>query len=408
MGTDTPISALSTKSEAAVHLLQAELRTGDQPADRPDPRGARHEPRVVHRTAAEPVRSRRHGAAEAPRGAPADPDQRGPREDPLHRPLRGFFRHQDARHHLCRRPGRCRHGGGVAAPVRAGRSRRARPLQHHHPLRPHGRPLSHSDPRAAGDRGGAPSPGPQRPAHFGRAGRRDGRSARNAPFRLPGRLRRRGDQSVPRVRDAAAIAKDLPEPISGYEVDQALHQVDRQGPAEGHVEDGHLDLPVLLRRADLRRGRPFEGAFVEEFFFGTATTIEGAGLAEIAEETLAVTPTPSATRRCCGPRSTSAANTPIACAAKRTAGRRRRYRCCSTPCAATRATVHRLRQDAQRAERAVAHDPRPSASGRRRPKAGPVPLDEVEPAAEIVKRFSTGACPLARSRARRIRRSPSR
>ena len=37
---------------------------------------------------------------------------------------------------------------------------------------------------------------------------------------------------------------------------QALHQVDRQGPAQGHVEDGHLDLSVLLRRADFRRDRP--------------------------------------------------------------------------------------------------------------------------------------------------------
>ena len=36
---------------------------------------------------------------------------------------------------------------------------------------------------------------------------------------------------------------------------QALHQVDRQGTAQGDVEDGHLDLSVLLRRADLRRRR---------------------------------------------------------------------------------------------------------------------------------------------------------
>ena len=35
---------------------------------------------------------------------------------------------------------------------------------------------------------------------------------------------------------------------------QALHQVGRQGTAQGDVEDGHLHLPVLLRRADFRRG----------------------------------------------------------------------------------------------------------------------------------------------------------
>ena len=49
--------------EAAVHLLQAELRPGDEPADRSDPRRDRHEPRLDHRAAAEPVRPRRHRRA---------------------------------------------------------------------------------------------------------------------------------------------------------------------------------------------------------------------------------------------------------------------------------------------------------------------------------------------------------
>ena len=40
---------------------------------------------------------------------------------------------------------------------------------------------------------------------------------------------------------------------------QALHQGGLQGHPQGHVEDGHLDLPVLLRRADLRCDRPVEG-----------------------------------------------------------------------------------------------------------------------------------------------------
>ncbi len=69
--------------EAAFHLFQAELRPGDQPADRPDPRGAGDEPRLDHRAAAEPVRSRRHVEDQAPRSASADPDQRQPGKDPL-------------------------------------------------------------------------------------------------------------------------------------------------------------------------------------------------------------------------------------------------------------------------------------------------------------------------------------
>ena len=39
--------------EAALHLFQAELRPGHQPADRPDPRRAGDEPRLVHRSASE-------------------------------------------------------------------------------------------------------------------------------------------------------------------------------------------------------------------------------------------------------------------------------------------------------------------------------------------------------------------
>ena len=70
------------QAQAAAHLLQAELRAGDEPADRLDPRGARHEPRLVHRAAAEPARPRRHRQDQAARGVSADPDQRGPGAHP--------------------------------------------------------------------------------------------------------------------------------------------------------------------------------------------------------------------------------------------------------------------------------------------------------------------------------------
>ncbi len=58
----------------------------------------------------------------------------------------------------------------------------------------------------------------------------------------------------------ADMADEFPAEVDGYEAVQALHQVDRQGPAQGHVENGHFDLPVLLRRADFRRHRPLQGA----------------------------------------------------------------------------------------------------------------------------------------------------
>ena len=55
------------QAEAAVHLLQAELCAGHQPADRSDPRGAGDEPRLDHRAAAEPVRPQ--GPAPRPSGS---------------------------------------------------------------------------------------------------------------------------------------------------------------------------------------------------------------------------------------------------------------------------------------------------------------------------------------------------
>ena len=72
------------QAEAAVHLLQAELRAGDQPADRPDPRRAGDEPRLDHRAAAEPVRPRRHlahasGSKCASRSSPTRTSKRSAR-----------------------------------------------------------------------------------------------------------------------------------------------------------------------------------------------------------------------------------------------------------------------------------------------------------------------------------------
>ena len=137
-------------AEAALHLLQAEFCAGHQPADRSDPRGARDEPRLDHRAAAEPVRPAGHGLDQAARSAPADPDRCGPGKDPLDLRCRGHpFQVAHARHHL---PCRLRRGGdgaGARRTLRARRRRGARRRQHHHPVRPHGRLGPDSDPLAA-------------------------------------------------------------------------------------------------------------------------------------------------------------------------------------------------------------------------------------------------------------------
>ena len=65
---------------------------------------------------------------------------------------------------------------------------------------------------------------------------------------------------VPRARDAAALHQELPERPRRREGDLQLHQGDRQGSVEDHVEDGRVDLHVVLRRAAVRGDRPREVA----------------------------------------------------------------------------------------------------------------------------------------------------
>jgi glutamate synthase (NADPH/NADH) large chain len=78
--------------------------------------------------------------------------------------------------------------------------------------------------------------------------------------------------------------------------------------------------------------------FVAKYFTGTATKIEGAGTDDIARETARRHAEAFGDAQICAKCSTSAANTPSGCAAKRMHGPRRPCRSCSTPCAATRRT----------------------------------------------------------------------
>ena len=191
------------QAEAAVHLFQAELRAGHQPADRSDPRRTGDEPGVDHRAAPELARPRGHVEHQAPRGSPADPHQCRSGKDPLDLgDDRRSFQVADLRHHLPGRAWRRRHGLGDRRAVRARRGRSQRRLQHHHPVGPQGRRRPHSDPGAAGLRRRASSSDPQGPAHLGRPGAGNRRAARSASLRLPGRLRRGSDQPLSRLRDA--------------------------------------------------------------------------------------------------------------------------------------------------------------------------------------------------------------
>ncbi len=89
------------QEQDAVPLLQAAVRAGHQPADRPDPRGAGDVAGVVHRAEAQPARHRRDEPAAAAGGEPAGARLRADRDDPPHRQVHPrqvpLLR---ARHHL--------------------------------------------------------------------------------------------------------------------------------------------------------------------------------------------------------------------------------------------------------------------------------------------------------------------
>ena len=134
--------------------------------------------------------------------------------------------------------------------------------------------------------------------------------------------------------------------------------------------------------------------FVAEYFTGTATRIEGVALAEIAEETVrrhrdafgdapiyrnALDVGGEYQFRVRGEDHVWTATTVVGAPA-------RRARQPARP-------VPRLCQGLERAVRAPAHHPRPVPAqvGRTRTAASRCPIEEVEPAETIVRRFSTGA-----------------
>ena len=184
----------------------------------------------------------------------------------------------------------------------------------------------------------------------------------------------------------------LPEGMTAEQAQARAAEGDRQGPAEGDVEDGDLDDPVLLRCADLRGGRARARAGRPLLHrrrrrgsaaSASATLADGRARAPCARVS-------GLGRRAAAGRS---ASTPGGATASTTSGTRTRSRCSSTPSAraasrrtsSTRATVN--------AEAARRSTLRGLMQFRLREDGG-IPLDEVEPAAEIVKRFSTGAMSL--------------
>src|SRR5579864_5604926 len=189
-----------------------------------------------------------------------------------------------------------------------------------------------------------------------------------------------------------AMSKELPEPISGYEaVKRFIKSVDK-GLLKVMSKMG-ISTYQSYCGAQIFDAVGLSRAFIEEFFFGTATTIEGAGLAEIAQETQR--------------RHTDAFGaSPILSAALEVGGEYA-YRVRGETHNWTPETVSLL-QHAVRGNARDRYDAFAKLLNEQSARLltirglfrirtaeedgrAPVPLDEVEPAASIVKRFSTGA-----------------
>ena len=209
-------------------------------------------------------------------------------------------------------------------------------------------------------------------------------------FCVPGRLWRRGDQPLSRLRDAGADPRPERPAAQGLRGAEELHQGGRQGHAEGDVQDGHLDLPVLLRRADLRRRRPVIRASSRSTSPAPPPRSKARAGRRSPRRRCAAIATPTATIRSTAPCSMSAATMPSACAARTMPGRRRACRqaaargarqLCRTTTRPSRQTIN------EQSERLL------TIRGLMQFKWAdkPIPIDEVEPAADIVKRFATGA-----------------
>jgi glutamate synthase (NADPH/NADH) large chain len=176
--------------------------------------------------------------------------------------------------------------------------------------------------------------------------------------------------------------------------------VPREGGQELHQGAGKGVLKVMSKMgistvASYTGAQIFEALglgqeLVDEYFTGTVSRLGGIGLDEIAEEVRPATPGLPDRPRARAPRARGGRRVPVAPRGRAHLFNPRRCSSCSTPPApALRRLqgVHGLVDDQSSAWPPCAA----CSSFDTEATAPPVPIDEVEPVSEIVKRFSTGA-----------------
>ena len=190
----------------------------------------------------------------------------------------------------------------------------------------------------------------------------------------------------------AAMAKDLPEPVSPYEVVKRFIKSVDKGLLKVMSKMG-ISTYQSYCGAQIFDAVGLTKAFVDTYFFGTATVIEGAGLAEIAAETAR--------------RHADAFGLSPVLRTSLEVGGEYAYRTRGEAHNWTPQTVsllqHAVRGNAKDKYLAYAKLLNEQSEllltirglfrikGAEEDGRQPVPIDEVEPASDIVKRFSTGA-----------------
>ena len=328
-------------------------------------------------------------ARRAAAAAPADPHERGAGRHQEPEPSR--LEIADDRHHVrraTRRPGALQPRD--RSHLRRSGARDRRGLQHGRALGPRHRPGPRARERAARVRRRASPSREPREAHAHRHHARDRRGARGSSPLPARRLRRGRHQPVSRVRGARRNRA-----TTGC----STRDTDLVGDYRQAVAKGMLKVMAKMGISTLQSykgGQIFEALgiadeVIERCFRGTVSRLQGVelrrarrGSAAPPRARLSARPDRPACRRCRTPASSIGA-----APASATRGiRRRSSRCRSRRAAATRTRTSSSRPTSTRKRARPAHCAACSSSISR---ASPLPLDEVEPASEIVKRFCTGA-----------------
>ena len=250
-----------------------------------------------------------------------------------------------------------------------------------------------ADPGAAGHQRRAPSPDPRREPHPLRTDRRNGRAREVHHFALLDRLRRRRGESVPGLRHAAANASRRLH-ARQVQLSRSWRRTTSRPIGKGLLKVmSKMGISTLhsYRGAQIFEAIGLNSEFVDEYFTRTASRIEGIGIeADRRRSRFAATSTPIPATECRRRSSwTSAASTNGAARAKRTCSTPKSSPSCNTPRGSTAArsfaSICQLIDDQQRQLLTL------RGLLEFKPAEHPVPLDEVEPAVEIVKRFATGA-----------------